>query len=672
MPATLITPTMNANNSSEKVVCTAQHKPINSTAITSGHDLNCDVLIIGAGLAGISVALSLPETLKIIVLAKEDLSTCSSHYAQGGIAACIDDNDSVAEHVNDTLIAGDGLCDKVATTEILSYGSDAIDWLTHMGVPFTTEQSSTSQPCLQNTNSTQASTTNQLASATLHLTREGGHSQRRVVHADDATGRHIMYALHQRAKAASHISLLCHHEALRLLHSPDDSSSDNKQVDNKNTRDEVNHNSSGDLPIHHCRGAQVYDHSQHTTFAIHSHATVLASGGLGQLFKRATAPSIAMGDGIMMAWEAGCRLANLEFIQFHPTGLAKDDSNFLISEAVRGEGGLLRCPITGKRFMPEYDKRAELAPRDIVARAIANEISKNKLGYVHLDITHLEADFIQQHFPDIYAHCRKLGIDMSTQPIPVAPTAHYTCGGVMTTSQGQTDINGLYAVGEVAHTGLHGANRLASNSLLECVVVGRSIAQHLPRYLNNKTQWLYPTKPAATDYLAVEPKKAINTNGQQNKASNHASSLQTTKSDNMTTRRYPHCPHYPIETFKNLMTSNMGIIRSQIQLQAALQQIQNWQQAYQISPNANQQNLNHLDLSHLNLNHPDLSHLRLLNHDDIKNTAELAALRWQRLLNLATLLLQSALTRLESRGGHYRHDYPNAHNTALSSIVQPI
>ena len=624
-----------------------------SVDIIKSRDLNCDVLIIGAGLAGISVALSLPKPLKIMVLAKEALSTCSSHYAQGGIAACIDKNDSVGAHINDTLIAGDGLCNKSATTEILTQGSDAIAWLSAMGVPFTTDDSNNIDGSnnvngsnnIDNIEHSNTDCAHQTQATTLHLTQEGGHSQRRVVHADDATGRHIMHALHQKVLAASHITLLPHHEAVSLLCEPYSSEVKSGNLEPQNIRNEPH-------STKRCTGAQVYDHSTHTIFAIHSHATVLASGGLGQLFKRATAPSIAMGDGIMMAWEAGCRLANLEFIQFHPTGLAKDDSNFLISEAVRGEGGLLRCPITGKRFMPDYDARAELAPRDIVARAIAHEIAQNGLGYVHLDITHQPPSFIQHHFPDIYAHCLQVGIDMRTQPIPVAPTAHYTCGGVMTTAQGQTDLTSLYAVGEVAHTGLHGANRLASNSLLECVVVGRNIAQHLTGYLCGKEQWHYHASPTPTNFLPVNLSVMFNQqfNHKAVTPSNPSNPSNPSKNIALAKNKAATMP-YPIDALKNLMTTHMGIMRSQTQLKAALKQIQNWQLEHKLlSPLPNQ------NLANVKIN----------------SSADLATLRWQRLLTLASLLLQSALTRLESRGGHYRDDYPDAHATALSSVVSAL
>ena len=393
--------------------------PNMSTALTaesSGLDspaamVQTDVLIIGAGLAGLSTALALPKSLNITILSKAALEICSSHYAQGGIAASLDKEDSVADHIADTLIAGAGLCDANNTSSILSAGQQAVQWLCEQGVPFTQiPQEDNAEPV------TKLQT--ELQTADLHLTKEGGHGCRRVAHADDATGRHIMEALTIKAQNAANITILPYHEALSLL---TNSVNPNKQ----------------------CQGAQVFDHNNQRQLTFYSRAVVLASGGMGQLFKRASAPNVCVGDGVMMAWQAGCRLANLEFIQFHPTGLAVADSSFLISEALRGEGGHLTCPQTGERFMLEIDERAELAPRDIVARAIAEQISNNGLGYVHLDVSHLPDQFLREHFPQIYQTLFNLGIDMTREPIPVAPTAHYSCGGVVTDANGVTDVQGF-------------------------------------------------------------------------------------------------------------------------------------------------------------------------------------------------------------------------------------
>jgi len=588
--------------------------------------IKTDVLIIGAGLAGLSTALALPKSLNITVLSKAAMDVCSSHYAQGGIAASLDKNDRVADHIADTLIAGAGLCEADNTTRILSAGQQAVQWLCEQGVPFTLIPKQERQ---QHDNANPLAA---LQTSNLHLTKEGGHGCRRVAHADDATGRHVMEALTVKVKAASNITVLPFHEALRLL---TNSANPNKQ----------------------CQGALVFDHFNQRKLTFHSRAVVLASGGLGQLFKRASAPNVCVGDGVMMAWQAGCRLANLEFIQFHPTGLALDDSSFLISEALRGEGGRLYCPQTGKRFMLEVDERAELAPRDIVARAIAEQINTNGLGYVNLDVSHLPAAFLREHFPQIYQTLFELGIDITKQPIPVAPTAHYSCGGVVTDANGVTDVVGLYAAGEVAYTGLHGANRLASNSLLECVVVGRNIAADLPRYLAaldkiNTTTNNGNLKPLAADIWSPPILKNTKTitlpsttlplfDAYQYSTTESALNLDTKVTDiNKITAQ-----------LKKLMTSNMGITRSAEQLTQALIQIQQWQQSIGLAKSKHS----------------------TINNEDIANSQnELGEFQLARQLQLATLVIESAYQRLESRGGHYRKDYPNLTSTPRTSVIEPL
>ncbi|MGP9635775.1 L-aspartate oxidase [Psychrobacter sp. AOP3-A1-26] len=586
----------------------------------SNEVIQTDVLIIGAGLAGLSTALALPTTLNITVLSKDALEVCSSHYAQGGIAASLHENDSVVDHVADTLVAGAGLCEANNTASILSAGQQAVQWLCEQGVPFTqvpqedSEQNHSAKPLTE------------LQTNDLHLTKEGGHGCRRVAHADDATGRHVMEALTLKAQAASNIALLPYHEALSLLKNND------KQ----------------------CQGAQVFDHNIQQQLTFHSHAVVLASGGLGQLFQRASAPNVCVGDGVMMAWQAGCRLANLEFIQFHPTGLALGDSSFLISEALRGEGGRLYCPKTGKRFMLDIDARAELAPRDIVARAIAEQINDNGLGYVNLDVSHLPAEFLQQHFPQIYQTLLNLGIDITTDSIPVAPTAHYSCGGVVTDANGVTDVAGLYAAGEVAYTGLHGANRLASNSLLECVVVGRNIAAELPRYLtvmeklatasydkNAKKPaidiWTPPilkeTQPVTLSAATLLPLDTYQHNELKNGLNSDSELTDITAQ------------------LKALMTNNMGISRSAEQLEQALIKIEQWQQ----------------QITNYKANHGNIN-----NADSFTSSNQLASFQLARQLQLATLIVQSAYQRLESRGGHYRKDYPNSAAAPKPSIIEPL
>lgn len=579
-----------------------------------------DVLIIGAGLAGLSTALALPKSLNITVLSKASLEVCSSHYAQGGIAASLDKEDSVADHIADTLIAGAGLCEADNTSSILSAGQQAVQWLCEQGVPFT------QTPKENKDQNHSAKPFTDLKTDDLHLTKEGGHGCRRVAHADDATGRHVMEALTVKVKVEPNITVLAFHEALSLL----------KNNDNQ------------------CQGAKVFDHNNQRQLTFYSRAVVLASGGLGQLFQRASAPNVCVGDGVMMAWQAGCRLANLEFIQFHPTGLALGDSSFLISEALRGEGGRLYCPKTGKRFMLDIDVRAELAPRDIVARAIAEQINNNGLGYVNLDVSHLPAAFLQQHFPQIYQTLFNLGIDMTREPIPVAPTAHYSCGGVVTDANGVTDVAGLYAAGEVAYTGLHGANRLASNSLLECVVVGRNIATNLPRYLTAME------KPATTSYDDNVEQPAIDIWTPP--------ILKETQPVILSTATLPLFSTYKHNELENelntdnelleitaqlkiLMTNNMGISRSAEQLEQALRQIEQWQQQL-VNAKANQSDIN--------------------SADNFTNSNQLIPFQLARQLQLATLIVQSASQRLESRGGHYRKDYPNLAVTPKTSIIEPL
>lgn len=579
-----------------------------------------DVLIIGAGLAGLSTALALPKSLNITVLSKAALEVCSSHYAQGGIAASLDKEDSVADHIADTLIAGAGLCEANNTSRILSAGQQAVQWLCEQGVPFTQiPQEDNAEPV------TKLQT--ELQTADLHLTKEGGHGCRRVAHADDATGRHIMEALTIKAQNAANITILPYHEALSLL---TNSANPNKQ----------------------CQGAQVFDHNNQRQLTFYSHAVVLASGGLGQLFKRASAPNVCVGDGVMMAWQAGCRLANLEFIQFHPTGLAVADSSFLISEALRGEGGRLTCPQTGASFMLEIDERAELAPRDIVARAIAEQISNNGLGYVHLDVSHLPDQFLREHFPQIYKTLLELGIDITKQPIPVAPTAHYSCGGVVTDANGVTDVAGLYAAGEVAYTGLHGANRLASNSLLECVVVGRNIAADLPRYLKALENLNHVTSYDHSDLLATAIWTAPT-----------LKDIQAIKLPSSPTILFnlSHCDDTDIIThdyagkivteLRVLMTSYMGITRTAESLEQILIQIQQWQQW----------------LEKTRLNQSSMSTLV-----GTITANELTLFQLARQLQLATLIIQSAYQRHESRGGHYRKDYPDLTSTPRTSVIAPL
>ena len=393
-----------------------------------------DVLILGSGLAGQSLALRLADTRKVALVTKKTLEDSASSWAQGGIAAVLDPTDSTDAHVADTLTAGAGLCDPVATRFVIDSGREAIDWLIARGVAFTRDQSELGY----------------------HLTREGGHGQRRVIHAADATGAAVQSTLTSQVLAHPNITVLEHHIAVDLINAA--------KLGEAQAR---------------CLGAYVLDTKSGQVKTIGASSTALATGGAGKVYLYTTNPDTATGDGIAMAWRAGCRVANMEFVQFHPTCLYHPHAkSFLISEALRGEGGLLKLP-DGTRFMPQHDPRAELAPRDIVARAIDFEMKRQGLDCVYIDITHKPAEFLREHFPTIYAHCLELGIDITKQPIPVVPAAHYTCGGVVTDLAARTDLPGLYAIGETASTGLHGANRLASNSLLECLAFSASAARDI-------------------------------------------------------------------------------------------------------------------------------------------------------------------------------------------------
>jgi L-aspartate oxidase len=397
---------------------------------------NCDVLIIGSGAAGLSLALHLAKDADVVVLSKALVNAGSTFYAQGGIAAVFDENDSVASHVNDTLIAGAGLCDE----EIVQYTAEnaraCLEWLINQGVDFDQEEDEEGE-------------------LRYHLTREGGHSHRRILHSADATGQAIQTTLVDRAKNHSRIRIFERYNAVDLVcEQPNESNNQQKR----------------------CIGAYIWNRNNECVERIFAKKTILATGGASKVYQYTSNPDVASGDGIAMAWRAGCRVANMEFNQFHPTCLFHPEAgNFLLTEALRGEGAILRRP-DGSRFMPSFDERAELAPRDIVARAIDFEMKRLGADCMYLDISHKSADFIKQHFPNIYEKTKSLGIDITKQPMPVVPAAHYTCGGVMINKQGKTDIDNLYAIGEVAYTGLHGANRMASNSLLECLVFARAAA----------------------------------------------------------------------------------------------------------------------------------------------------------------------------------------------------
>ena len=400
-----------------------------------------DVLIIGSGAAGLTCALRLPDRARVAVLAKGPVQEGNTWYAQGGISAVLDRDDSIESHVADTMQAGAGLCDPAVVRHCVEHGPQAVQWLIDLGVSFTRHEAG-------NTNG-------------YHLTREGGHQHRRVIHAADATGKAVETSLIDAVRSRDNIDLFESHLAIDLI-----------------TADRIG------VDGNRCLGAYVLDRGVGRVEVFRAKFVVLATGGASKVYLYTSNPDTSTGDGIAMAWRAGCRVANLEFNQFHPTCLYHPQAkSFLVTEAVRGEGGRLLLP-DGKPFMQRFDTRCELAPRDVVARAIDHEMKRLGIDHVLLDISHKPKAFIEEHFPTVYRRCLEYGIDISREPIPVVPAAHYTCGGVRTDIKGHSDVDGLYVVGESACTGLHGANRMASNSLLECLVFATSAAEDIEAQLD--------------------------------------------------------------------------------------------------------------------------------------------------------------------------------------------
>ncbi|BCU65273.1 L-aspartate oxidase [Acinetobacter bouvetii DSM 14964 = CIP 107468] len=421
-----------------------------------------DVIIVGSGGAGLSLALSLPDHFNIAVLAKSTLTDASTYFAQGGVAAVLDKTDSLQQHIDDTMIAGAHLCELDAVKQTVEGGKPSVDFLLEHGVQFTLDEQEQ-----------------------LHLTREGGHSQRRIIHAADATGRAISTTLVQRAQEKSNISIFENYIAIDLI------TSQKLNLGGENR----------------ALGLYALDEKNEKVHTFLAPFTALACGGAMKAYLYTSNPDIATGDGIAMAYRAGCRVANMEFNQFHPTCLYHPQArSFLITEAMRGEGAYLRLP-DGERFMLRFDERAELAPRDIVARAIDYEIKRLGIRHVWLDITHKPESFVREHFPTLYERLLELGIDITKEMIPVVPAAHYTCGGVVVDEYSQTDIAGLYAIGETSYTGLHGANRMASNSLLECFVYGMAAADHIKAGLQNK--YSSPQVPAWDDSQVMNPDEDV-------------------------------------------------------------------------------------------------------------------------------------------------------------------
>jgi L-aspartate oxidase len=422
-----------------------------------------DVIIVGSGGAGLTLALSLPNHFNIAVLAKSSLTDASTYYAQGGVAAVLDQTDSIEQHIEDTMIAGAHLCELQAVQQTVEGGKSSVDFLLKQGVNFTLDEHDQ-----------------------LHLTREGGHSQRRIIHAADATGKAISTTLVERAQQKPNIQIFENYIAIDLIQSTEKASATAPPS---------------------VIGLYALNEQNNTVYTFLAQFTALACGGAMKAYLYTSNPDIATGDGIAMAYRAGCRVANMEFNQFHPTCLYHPQArSFLITEAMRGEGAYLRLP-DGDRFMLRFDERAELAPRDIVARAIDYEIKRLGIRHVWLDISHKDESFIKEHFPTLYARLLELGIDITQDMIPVVPAAHYTCGGVVVDAHSQTDLAGLYAIGETSYTGLHGANRMASNSLLECFVYGMRAAEHIQQCF--KTDYEYPVVPAWDDSQVTNPDEDV-------------------------------------------------------------------------------------------------------------------------------------------------------------------
>jgi L-aspartate oxidase len=510
-----------------------------------------DVLILGSGAAGLTLALRLSPAVSVAVISKRELTEGSTLYAQGGISAVMDRQDTVESHVQDTLKAGAGLCDPRVVRLVVEHGPGAIGWLLEQGVGFTRDDSAAD-------------------AGGYHLTREGGHTHRRVIHAADATGRAVETTLEGQARARPNISLYEHHIAVDLI-----------------TAHKLGYEAQ------RCLGAYILDRRSGRVDTFRARCILLATGGANKVYLYTSNPDVATGDGIAMAWRAGCRVANMEFMQFHPTCLYHPKAkSFLVTEALRGEGARLLLP-DGTRFMSRFDPRAELAPRDIVARAIDHEMKRLGSECVYLDISHRAPEFIQDHFPTIYSKCLAFGIDITREPIPVVPASHYTCGGVLVNTQAQTDIPGLYASGEVAYTGLHGANRMASNSLLECLVYSELAAHDIERALG-EPDVPYEVPPWDESRVTQPDEEVV--------------------------------VAHNWDELRRFMWDYVGIVRTNKRLQRAKRRV-------------------------------DLLRQEIIEYySNFRVSNDLLELR--NLVDVADLIIQSALRRRESRGLHYTLDFP--------------
>ena len=522
-----------------------------------------DVVVIGSGAAGLSAALELGSHLRVAVLAKGEISAGSTAWAQGGIAAVLEPGDTFESHIEDTMIAGAGLNDRRSVEFVVENAPAAIERLAELGVPFNPGESDR-----------------------WHLTREGGHSHRRIVHVADATGWAVQQALEKAVGEHPNITLIPNMVAVDLVTGRHALKGDGRK---------------------RVWGVYALDRKSGEVSLITGRATILATGGASRAWLYSTNPRGSTGDGIAMAWRAGCRVSNMEFNQFHPTCLYNPEvKNFLITEAMRGEGGQLKLPGSGHRFMPGFDERAELAPRDIVARAIDHELKRLGLDFVHLDISHRDPEFVLGHFPTIAAKLGELGIDITREPIPVVPAAHYTCGGVMVDLDGATDLEGLYAAGEVTQSGLHGANRLASNSVLECLVFGLAAARHI----NANWDELSPPPP-------IRP----------------WDESRVTHSDEEVV------VHHNWQEIRRFMWDYVGIVRTTKRLERALNRV--------------------------NLLAQETEEY----YGNFRVTPDLVELR--NLVEVSGLIVRSALTRQESRGLHYTLDYPDLLPDAVDTVLVP-